>query len=699
MHLRLFLPAAAALVASALPSARADEISQKIDALVEEGYKAHKITPNQPTTDEAFVRRAYLDIIGRIPSMEEAREFLDSAEAGKRTKLIDKLIDSEGYVSHWYNWWADILRVQSNMGGNDNREAGQAYAHWVKDSLRNNKPYDQFVRELVTAEGYIWDNGAVGYYIRDAGMPLDNMSNTVQIFLGTRLACAQCHNHPFDKWTQEDYYKMAAFTYNVDTDAVASKEMKDDMNAAYDKIAKEGGKRGEAERKKQSMRKVIDGILEPMKAGVSDDSPKDLKLPADFKYDAKKAGMAVEAHTIPLTKEDKGAAGSQREQRAAYAAWITSPQNPRFSTVIANRLWKRVMGMGLIEPMDDFKDDTSASNPALMKYLSQQVISGKYDLKKILRAMYNTRTYQRQVTTTDVTEDKPYYFPGPVLRRMTAEQIWDSVTTLVIPSPDMRLRGQAYRGALEQLRKEAEALGKVKSSDLVSVARKYADEDFQLELKASVAREKLNKARDAKDNKAVAAAQKELNEANDARDNIGAKAREEVLKLASGSQKGAFVTTIKPIGSMMDKDKDHKDAPVIDSATASQWNGYGDEFFRASELPSPAPGGHFLREFGQSNREIIENSTTEATVSQALSLMNGPTFDKLMMDNTQLIQRFRGASNDEGRTNAIFMSLFARKPSDTERAIVAETVEEFGKDGWKHVIWALLNTREFVFVQ
>jgi hypothetical protein len=697
MHLRLVLPAATALVAAAVPGVRANELSQKIDALVEEGYKANRITPNAPASDETFVRRAYLDIIGRIPSMEEAKEFLDSSEQGKRAKLIDKLLDSEGYVSHWYNWWADILRVQSNMGGNDNREAGQAYAHWVKDALRNNKPYDQFVKELVTAEGYIWDNGAVGYYIRDAGMPLDNMSNTVQIFLGTRLACAQCHNHPFDKWTQKDYYEMAAFTYNVDTNAIASPELQADIMAANDKIAKEGGKRGEAERKRQSMRRVIEGITEPMRAGVSDNNGRMLNLPNDYKYEDARAGAPVEAHTITLSDRDKGVK-SQKEQRAAYAAWMTSQENPRFSTVIANRLWKRVMGMGLIEPMDDFKDDTSASNPALMKYLSQQVVAGKYDLKKILRAMYNTRTYQRQVTTSDVPEDKPYYFPGPVLRRMTAEQIWDSVTTLVIPSPDLRQRGQGYRGALEQMRKEAETLGKVKSSDIVAVARKYADEDFQLELKATVAREKLNKAREANDQKAVQAAQRELNESNDARDNIGAKARVELLKMAGEGVKGAFVSTIKPFGSMMKKDE-KKEAPVIDTATASQWNGYGDEFFRASELPSPAPGGHFLREFGQSNREIIENATSEATVSQALNLMNGPTFDKLMMENTQLMQRFRGASTDEGRENAIFMSLFSRKPTDVERAIIKDTIEEFGKDGWKNVVWALLNTREFVFVQ
>jgi hypothetical protein len=145
-----------------------------------------------------------------------------------------------------------------------------------------------------------------------------------------------------------------------------------------------------------------------------------------------------------------------------------------------------------------------------------------------------------------------------------------------------------------------------------------------------------------------------------------------------------------------------KDKPETVTKTPNdpgQWQAYGEEFFRASELPSPAPGGHFLREFGQSNREVIENASGEATVSQALNLMNGPVFNVVMGEKSQLMQRFSGASNDEGRMNAIFMTLYGRKPNETEKAIVAEAVAEKGKDGWKNVIWALLNSREFVFIQ
>ena len=693
MSLRLLFPVTViAAAASVMSAVRADQVSERIDALIEEGYKAQKITPNAPATDETFVRRVYLDITGRIPSMEEARAFLNSAEAGKRTKLIDQLLDSEGYVSHWYNWWADILRVQSNMGNNN--EGGQAYAAWVKDSLRNNKPYDQFVRELVTAEGYVWDNGAVGYYLRDAGMPLDNMSNTTQIFLGTRLACAQCHNHPFDKWTQKDYYEMAAYTFNVNTQAIASKGLEKDMMAVEKEVADMAGSRNQSKKRAAaSVKRIVDGILDPLKNGVGEQEGKGLTLPMDYKYDDDTPGSKVEAHTI-FGKQ----VSSKREARTEYAKWMTGPDNERFTLVMANRLWKRVIGRGLVEPVDDWKEDTVASNPPLMKFLAGQFSSSRYDVKKLLRAMYNTKTYQRQTTVGDVPEDKPYYFPGPVLRRMTAEQVWDSICTLVIPNPDMRLRGAAYKGALESMKKDAELIEKATSMDIINVAKKYADEDYQLELKAELARGNLTKAREANDAKAIQAAQKALNEANNGRDGIATRARTELFKMTGDKSKGAFVSAIKTPGSMME-DKNKKPEPVMDTQTASQWSGYGDEFYRASELPSPAPGGHFLREFGQSNREIIENAVQEATVSQALNLMNGPLFEKLTNEKTQMMTRFYGASNDEGRMNAIFFSLSGRQPTVTEKAIVAETVQEKGKDGWKHVIWALLNTREFVFVQ
>ena len=673
------------LMLSVLPSLRADAVSEKIDRYLEDGYQKNKITPNAPASDDTMVRRLYLDIIGRIPTQEEVRAFTGTADPAKRSKLIDTLLSSDGYASHWYNWWSDILRVQT--GGRD--DSGTAYAEWIKKALKSNKPYDQFVNEMITAKGFVWDNGAVGYYVRDAGMPLDNMSNTAQIFLGTRLVCAQCHNHPFDKWTQKDYYQMAAYTFGVDTEInprsiyrrLAEKEMK-------------AGKRLDAG-EQRSMNRLIEEILEPLKYGVSE-TGRAIKLPDDYKYDDAKPGEYVKARTIFGDK-----ASAPRDPRGHYAAWLTSPENPRFTMVIANRLWKRTMGMGLIEPVDDFKDESSASNPALMKFLADQMVSFKFDTKRLLKTIYNTRTYQREATRTEVAEDEPYYFQGPLLRRMTAEQIWDSLCALTIPNPDQRTRGEGYRNRLAGMKDEADQLKACAPEDIVSIARKYAEMDSELDRKIRIARTRLTNAREEGESPDTKAAQKTLNELNDERDKLALKARAELLAAQAAKSKTSFVSSLKPAATvkpvMMD-DK-MKPAEAITPAQPDQWNGYGDEFFRASELSSPAPRGHFLREFGQSNREVIENSSHEASVSQALNLMNSPLFSIVTMENTTLMQRFRGAKDDEGRSNALWQSIFGRKPTEAERAIVQETIAAKKQEGWKDIIWALLNSREFVFIQ
>ena len=212
LKLTITLLAGFALSAGAVETRTA---AAKVDALVEKLYAPNEVKPNPITDDETFVRRAYLDIAGRIPTADEAREFLSSMGPTKRADLIDGLLDSDGYVSHQFNYWADILRITSRMNGQDPAN-GAAYARWVKDAIRDNMPYDKFVNELVTAQGMIDDNGAVGFYLRDRGMPLDHLATTVQVFLGTQMVCAQCHDHPFDEWTQMNYYELAAFSTPMD---------------------------------------------------------------------------------------------------------------------------------------------------------------------------------------------------------------------------------------------------------------------------------------------------------------------------------------------------------------------------------------------------------------------------------------------------------------------------------------------------
>jgi hypothetical protein len=187
--------------------------SQKIDQLLAQGWEKAGVKPNPPASDDVLVRRLYLDIAGRIPTVEEAQAYQKSGDPQKRAKLIDTLLASDGHTSHMFNYWADILRLSDNVKG---RLTAEAYEEWLKKQIKANTPYDQFVKNLLTTDGGVWDSGSIGFWQRDENK-LDHLAYTVQVFLGTSIVCAQCHDHPFDKWTQMDYYHMAAFTYGMDT--------------------------------------------------------------------------------------------------------------------------------------------------------------------------------------------------------------------------------------------------------------------------------------------------------------------------------------------------------------------------------------------------------------------------------------------------------------------------------------------------
>ena len=186
-----------ALVPPVVAASDTKSAAARVDELIENGYDRHKVEPNPSIDDTTFVRRVHLDIIGRNPTAAEAAKFLTASDPDKRARLIDSLLDSPGYVSHQFNFWADILRITTRMQG-QGIENGISYTNWVKQAIASNMPYDQFVRELVTARGIIDENGAVGFYLRDRGMEIDHLATTVQTFLGTQLVCAQCHDHPFD---------------------------------------------------------------------------------------------------------------------------------------------------------------------------------------------------------------------------------------------------------------------------------------------------------------------------------------------------------------------------------------------------------------------------------------------------------------------------------------------------------------------
>ncbi len=626
--------------------------SSEIDRLINLNLEANEKKPERAATDPVFLRRVYLDIIGRIPTFDEVSSFLDSKQPEKRSELIHQLLNSEGYVSRQFNYWADLLRAKTRLRGLTANE----YLGWMKESVRDNKPYDVFVRELLTAEGYIWDDGAAGYYLRDSGMPLDNLANTVQIFLGTQLVCAQCHDHPYDDWSQKQYYELAAFTYGIKTRGGSS------LQSKFRKTYKKGkGLDPEVFRTARNM-------IRPLNYRVHETRQK-LKLPKDYQYDDAKPNSVILPKTLFGHEANVGRGESRREQ---FADWLVSSENPRFTTVIANRTWKKVMGVGVIEPVDDFQEDARSSNPELTAYLDQTLRNLDYDLKAFQEILYNTQTYQRRSLITEQTEIKKHAFSGQILERMSAEQIWDSFLTLGVPDLDNR-KGQVqnrnrYGDPRLLLDKEPEEILKIAETTL-----EQRKELLKLQKQSSSLRKKLRSAYKSKKRNKAKQYQVQLNVVNQRIKNIRNRAYSSGM-VASRSKKGT---------------PDPMDA---------RWRVYPRTMVRASEIESPARPGHFLRQFGQSDRETIENANDEATVPQILSLLNGPMYEQLAKSNSTLHRATAAASNDLERLNVMYLSILGRYPTLQERDLLLPELKGNWRKGFADITWALLNTEEFLFI-
>jgi hypothetical protein len=390
-----------------------------IDRLVASVLTANKQTLNAPATDEQFLRRIYLDASGRVPTATEAATFLASNAPDKRAKLIDELLFSSGYTMQMFNWMADLLRVKDTFAKG---VPAFTFEDWLKARLSAGTPWDKLVSEMITADGRLSDNGATGFMLFDAEMPLDGVSNLMTTFLGTNMACAQCHDHPLADWTQRDFYQMAAFFGATDGKDEA-------IGSAIKKAV-----RADASLPKAAVLKI-----EQMNTFRMEDSDKQkLTFPKDYKYKDAKAGDPVTPALIAWSKGEKSLpvynvnTKTPSQLRDEFARWLTSPQNPRFATNIANRIWKKAFGLGVIEPVNDIDDLAEASSPELMAHLTFVMKAAKFDLREVQRVIYNSKTYQASASATPDLGKAKYLFNGPIVRRLSAEQVWDSLIVTAV---------------------------------------------------------------------------------------------------------------------------------------------------------------------------------------------------------------------------------------------------------------------------
>ena len=358
--------------------------SNQIDQLVASYLQKKEIKANPIIDDGTFVRRAYIAIAGRIPTADEAKAFLTDNDADKRRTLVDNLINSKGHESTMFNFWADLLRLKTN-----HESYGLGWHVWIRKAVEDNMPYDKFVHAMVSAEGLAAENPAVGYYTRDRGMLLDNISNTAQVFLGTQIGCAQCHDHPFEDVTQKQYYEFAAFAGGT---TYRSEEARELVRAMAMHTLKENGAKlsdrfdKKKRAKNQSMAKKAGRGYQNVfryyqRNAVADNPHQLLKLPHDYQYNDGKPGDVVKPATFfgPSVKDVK-----PEDRRKVFADWITSRDNPYFTKVIVNRLWAEVFGRGIVEPVDDWSETTTISNPELIDYLCKVMVATEYDVKEFM---------------------------------------------------------------------------------------------------------------------------------------------------------------------------------------------------------------------------------------------------------------------------------------------------------------------------
>jgi hypothetical protein len=338
-----------------------------------------RINPSPACADEVFVRRVFLDLLGVLPTSAEARDFVANRDSAKRAKLVDQLLERPEFADFWALKWADLLRVETRSL---DPKGVQTFHHWIRESIAANRPMDEFVVDIISARGSTYSNPAANFY-RASRTPAVRGEAIAQLFLGVRLQCAQCHGHPFDRWTQDDYYDWAAVFAPIDYKIIENKPL--------DRLDKKEF-RGEQIVFLNRAKKVTNPRTD-------------------------KTAVAR------LLGESPDASGSVELE--SLARWLTRPKNPYFARALANRIWFHLAGTGIVDPIDDFRPTNPPSNPALLAALAAEFVKSGHDLRHLIRAITASHTYQSDSRPADARADGEANYAHAIVRRLSAEQLFD----------------------------------------------------------------------------------------------------------------------------------------------------------------------------------------------------------------------------------------------------------------------------------
>jgi hypothetical protein len=356
-------------------SAAYDQFPKKnfVDELVLAKLRNLHLAPSKVADDSTYLRRSYLDATGVLPTAEEVESFLADAAADKRAKLVERLMERDEFVDYWSYKWSDLLLVSSRKL---NPTTMWAFYNWIRDSVKQDRPWDQFARDIFLNSGSTRENGALNYFVLHKD-PIELSENATQAFLGQRITCARCHNHPLEKWTQTQYYQMANL------------------------FARVGVKAGTSAGENIVFAKPSGDVLHPRLAKPLPPTPLDGK-------------------SIPIDAAD--------DRRITFANWLTSPENAMFSRTVVNRVWANFMGRGLVDPMDDLRATNPASNEELLAALAKDFVAHGYDIRQLIRTIMNSSVYQLSSEANAINPNDNVYYSKHIIRRLSAEVILDAMS-------------------------------------------------------------------------------------------------------------------------------------------------------------------------------------------------------------------------------------------------------------------------------
>lgn len=686
--------------------------TSEVDRLLAVENTANKAPKAAPVVDDlSFLRRISIDLIGRIPTQAEVIDFQAQPAATRRAAVIDRMLADPRFTDKWTVFFADMLRIRTGA------EGGGAYLAFVHQALEQGMPYDQMCKQLISANGRANVVPEVGFILGDAADPMALAGATAQTFLGVRIACAQCHDHPFDVWKREQFYGLAAY-YGLTTrverrfkmnllgvyttevaqtsilwppEGKAKPEERKPMKPSFPfELSKETGEYVERLaqlRKSQEKAKVV------ASAKKDEASLDDLLDAAEQKVTKTTAGTkdddAIKSEAKSDVRSVNLAEGGRSQLRTELADYITSPRNKQFSRSLVNRIWCELLGLGFVNPVDDFTDENKPSHPKLLNYLSEEFIAQGYDVRKLVRMIVTSDAYQRgRLTGIDdpTRHAAETAFVSTPVRRMSSEVLFDSIvlaghlfdvkheagknmkTQWVMSQVEKKKDGKLVPTALgSKMAKGGEEMA-MKADGAAPVKKGY-DLESALELDfGAVLKQAQSEKNDEPEVEEMEMVSKEQLEAE-----------EELAKMRKRS------------ASYIDR---YMRAIVDDNP----------KFPTALRMASPADPTHFLRVFGQPARDQLGQARdSSATMRQALMMLNGRlTHEASRVGELEPIYPLVAGKKPDLKkaVELVYLELFTREPKAEEVQEGVEIIQggETVKDGVADLRWVLFNSHEFRFI-